>query len=259
MATLKNHPGFWLNDQAAAAFDAWEDKYGRRQLNSAGRTVADQQNLINRWNAGGEYNRPPYLYQPASPASTSPHVRNGGAAVDLADWQSAKATSGEFGFAWFGNGDVVHFNFLGWNGGTPGKFSQTVQDQQNWLNHSRGEGLKPDGIKGPLTVDAYKRYQEFLKTWGYAGAIDGDWGPGTQKAHEGYYGYYNSNRPVVRRGATGAYVKDIQVRLSMYGFAVAQDGQFGPATDNAVRNFQRSRNLTADGIVGINTRRALGL
>jgi len=260
MANLKNHPGFWLRDDAAAAFDAAEAKYGIFNVNSAGRTQQEQQNLINRWNAGGKYNRPPYLYSPAQPASSSNHVKDGGIAVDIANWDRFNDICGEFGFKWWGASDVVHFNFLGWSGGEVA-FSQTVQNEQNWLRVSRGEHIQADGKKGPLTTDAYKRYQAFLRDWlyGYVGAIDGDWGPGTQKAHAGYYDAYNAARPNASRGHRGQYVKDIQARLVVAGFPTSVDGDFGPGTDNSVRNFQRSRNLIADGIVGINTRRALGL
>ena len=87
MATLRNHPGFWLRDDAAAAFDRAEAENGVFIVNSAGRTVAEQQDLINKWNRGGTYNRPPYLYRPASPANTSYHVKDGGIAVDIGDWR----------------------------------------------------------------------------------------------------------------------------------------------------------------------------
>ena len=260
MANLKNHPNFWLRDDAAAAFDAAEAKYGIFSVNSAGRTQAEQQNLINRWNQGGKYNRPPYLYQPASPASSSNHVKSGGIAIDIQNWDRFNDICGEFGFKWWGSSDVVHFDFLGWNGGQAA-FNQTVQDQQNWLRTARGEQIQADGRKGPITTDAFKRYQTFLRDWlyGYAGQIDGDWGAGTQKAHAGYYDAFNAPRANAKRGSTGQYVKDIQARLGVANFPVKVDGDFGPATDAAVRNFQRAVNLQADGIVGINTRRALGL
>ena len=46
MASLKNHPGMWLRDDAAAAINALEDKYGVIRINSAGRTVAEQNKLV---------------------------------------------------------------------------------------------------------------------------------------------------------------------------------------------------------------------
>lgn len=56
---------------------------------------------------------------------------------------------------------------------------------------------------------------------------------------------------------TGTDVTMVQRVLSHRGFAVADDGTFGPATDAAVRSFQRREGLTADGIVGPKTWGAL--
>ena len=53
---------------------------------------------------------------------------------------------------------------------------------------------------------------------------------------------------VVQKGATGGTVKWIQKRVG-----VTAGGDFGPNTENAVKAFQTSRGLTADGIVGLNT------
>jgi len=52
------------------------------------------------------------------------------------------------------------------------------------------------------------------------------------------------------RGSTGASVTSLQKALVKLGFPLAVDGQFGPATDSAVRAFQTAMGLRADGIVG---------
>jgi len=57
----------------------------------------------------------------------------------------------------------------------------------------------------------------------------------------------------------GDAVRALQQALAAAGLDVEIDGVFGPATDVAVRTFQRDRGLIADGIVGPATRAALDL
>ena len=64
--------------------------------------------------------------------------------------------------------------------------------------------------------------------------------------------------PIIRRGSVSPYVLTAQDGLNTLGFnAGGLDGIFGNRTHNAVVAFQRSKGLTADGIVGCNTWRAL--
>jgi len=48
----------------------------------------------------------------------------------------------------------------------------------------------------------------------------------------------------------GPKVKLIQEWLSLHGMNVALDGDFGPATDAAVKQFQTASGLSVDGVVG---------
>ncbi len=60
-------------------------------------------------------------------------------------------------------------------------------------------------------------------------------------------------RPTLRRGMSGGEVKALQGLLIGQGLSCGRwgaDGEFGPATEGAVRMFQRSRGLEPDGIVG---------
>ena len=61
----------------------------------------------------------------------------------------------------------------------------------------------------------------------------------------------------LRRGCLGGAVRRLQQWLMALDYALAIDGEFGPATDNAVRYFQREHNLAVDGVVGPATWRAL--
>ena len=66
-----------------------------------------------------------------------------------------------------------------------------------------------------------------------------------------------SNYPTIRQGSRGSFVVALQYLLNMYGFNLSTDGIFGFGTTNAVKQFQTNNNLTADGIVGVNTWREL--
>jgi N-acetylmuramoyl-L-alanine amidase len=58
----------------------------------------------------------------------------------------------------------------------------------------------------------------------------------------------------IRKGSRGGDVATLQHALNLIA-----DGIFGPITDEAVRDFQRSHNLAVDGIVGPKTWAALGI
>lgn len=59
----------------------------------------------------------------------------------------------------------------------------------------------------------------------------------------------------IKRGSTGADVKQLQKDLASLGYSCgAVDGSFGPATENAVKTFQKTFGLSVDGVVGPKTR-----
>lgn len=60
-----------------------------------------------------------------------------------------------------------------------------------------------------------------------------------------------------RVGDEGSDVAEIQGQLASLGYDVAADGAFGPATAEAVKAFQASQGLEADGLVGPSTYAAL--
>lgn len=68
------------------------------------------------------------------------------------------------------------------------------------------------------------------------------------------------NIPTLRRGSQGDEVADLQTILNArYGADLEVDGNFGKATEAAVKAFQKSHGLTADGVVGAKTWKALGV
>jgi len=93
--------------------------------------------------------------------------------------------------------------------------------------------LAVDGVFGPQTED---RVRLFQRNWGLT--VDGVVGPQT---------WTELMRDADRRHDG---VRAIQSRLNANGYGLCIDGDFGPKTEEAVRDFQRSRGLVVDGIVG---------
>lgn len=62
---------------------------------------------------------------------------------------------------------------------------------------------------------------------------------------------------LLRLGDRGDAVKLLQHRLNLVGAILQADGEWGPLTDTAVRNYQYKAGLTVDGIVGPLTQRKL--
>lgn len=66
--------------------------------------------------------------------------------------------------------------------------------------------------------------------------------------------------PTVKRGDRGPAVEAMQALLAAAGYSPGPvDGAFGPATDAALRAFQKARGLTVDGVCGPQTWHALAL
>jgi putative chitinase len=64
--------------------------------------------------------------------------------------------------------------------------------------------------------------------------------------------------PVLKQGSSGPDVKNLQQQLKDLGFDPnGVDGHFGPGTTTALKAFQQSKGLQADGVAGPNTLAAL--
>lgn len=243
----------WLNDAPAQSLFRIDKALGHRmQITEAGRTRAQQQAHWDR------YQR--YGYPIAARPGTSLHEK--GSAIDTNEGQNHVAMLQSHGWrrTVYRNGKLVepwHFEYFPnedryrTSGGGASAGNQDTKNRQAWLNQSRGEKLAVDGQQGAATTAAYKRYQTFLRAYGYTGAIDGQWGAGTQTAHQKYYNEVQAGKAKLTvDGKLGpATVKVLQQRLG-----VTADGQWGPATTKAL---QKWLGVTVDGELGPKTYSAL--
>ncbi len=113
-----------------------------------------------------------------------------------------------------------------------------------------GYKATPDGNFGPQTDAAVRKFQTDHKL-----EVDGIAGPKTRAALDA--ALQQLNGPRLKQGATGAQVEQLQRDLTKAGFPAKPDGDFGPKTDAALRNFQRANGLEVDGIYGPKTREAM--
>lgn len=120
---------------------------------------------------------------------------------------------------------------------------------QSWLNSGYGAGLDVDGKWGPKTKKgAIKALQtELNKQFGKGLSVDGIWGTKTKAACVN-----------VKQGAQGNLTRIVQGTLYGLGYNPnGFDGIFGSGCTAAVKSFQRAKGLSADGIVGKNTWKAM--
>ncbi|MBD1874569.1 peptidoglycan-binding protein [Nodosilinea sp. FACHB-131] len=146
-------------------------------------------------------------------------------------------------------------------------------------------------LTNPLTSGSdVLTLQQALSRQGIAVTADGIFGPGTDRAVR----QFQSSRGLTADGVVGPEtwtrlqqqvttpptptspsfirvlrlanpytrgddVRAVQQAIARAGFSVVADGVFGPGTDRAVRQFQASRGLVADGVVGSRTRASLGV
>jgi peptidoglycan hydrolase-like protein with peptidoglycan-binding domain len=105
-----------------------------------------------------------------------------------------------------------------------------------------------DGKFGPRTNDGVRRFQEEHNL-----KVDGIVGPITWAALDEAL-QVESETGTVHLGSAGAGVRELQADLKRLHFYSGDiDGEFGPKTDTAVREFQDHHELVVDGIAGPKT------
>jgi lysozyme family protein len=114
-----------------------------------------------------------------------------------------------------------------------------------YLLKSHGYSLTADGVFGPSTRSAVQSFQSSKGL-----SVDGIVGKNTWSAL--------ISGKTVKTGNTGDAVKAAQYLLAnKFGYSLTIDGVFGSGTNQAVRDFQSTYGLSADGIVGPDTWKAL--
>ena len=128
-------------------------------------------------------------------------------------------------------------------GETPSTGDATISAFQTWLNSNYSVGLTVDGKYGNNTKKAaIKAYQKILGV-----TADGVFGAASKAAVK-----------TLKAGSRGNDVHIMQGMLYCRGFNPnGVDGVFGPGCTTAVKNFQSSKGLSADGIAGKDTMYAL--
>ena len=161
-----------------------------------------------------------------------------GASLDIEEWPFVKTLMSNHGWQWtYGEKDPMHFDCT----------SDEIKD------------IRPDSIKA------------FQKLWNQANpnhqiAEDGDLGEETLNCiyNSPAEGFANVGYPRVLHLTTplqqGKDIGEIQLALRRAGIPLEQANQvFNQATEQAVKAFQQSKGLLADGVVGEQTRTLLQL
>jgi peptidoglycan hydrolase-like protein with peptidoglycan-binding domain len=132
--------------------------------------------------------------------------------------------------------------------GMSGPEVSALQQNLNAAGAAR-PALEVDGDFGPRTEAAAKRYQT-SRGLAPSGVVDA----ATKSA------LAERRAPVARElevGAFGPEVRTLQQQLNARGAHLTVDGDFGSATERAVRAFQRANRIEPDGVVGADTRALL--
>lgn len=194
-------------------------------VNSCYRTIAQQMLLYN-----DRFSNP----NPVAPPGASNHQT--GLAIDIEDPRGWEPFLMRYGWNPL-PGDPPHFDYQG--GGTTDIRSQSILAfQKLWNQNNPSDKIGEDGAFGPQTEAALNQApaQGFEKApW--------DDQPRLLK--------------LTQPRMEGSDVERLQTALKQAGMNISVDGEFGPATDKAVKDFQAKQSLKADGLVGPKTLAAM--
>ncbi len=136
----------------------------------------------------------------------------------------------------------------------PGENNSNVKNLQLVLQALGFYSNRIDSDYGKSTEEAVKQFQtsQGLTADGIAGQQT------IQALIQAYQNKGNNNAVSLRPGDSGAQVSTLQQALSTLGYYRGEiDGNYGKATEDAVKRFQKNRKMSADGIAGPSTLSAL--
>ncbi len=198
-------------------------------INSAYRTLAGQQLLRFHYERGRCG-----ITAAARPGSSN---HNGASAIDIQDAQGWKRYLEAHGWRWIGPFDPVHFDCV--RNGIRDIFGVSVRAfQRVWSKARPNDAINDDGDFGPATASRLA----YAPAEGFPGVEPGR----ILRLTEPYQ--------------IGNDIGELQLALRKAGVEIPKaDKVFGESTDRAIKEFQREHNLDPDGIVGMTTKKALGL
>ena len=126
-------------------------------------------------------------------------------------------------------------------------------DKKN-MKHT-GLGFNNETVECQVGVQYSKKRSSKWTHWAIPACVSEDYVPPAEEPKED-----KVSKPTLKKGATGARVKELQKLLIEKGYSCGSkgaDGKFGNGTLAAVKAFQKDAGLKADGVVGADTWAAL--
>ena len=116
--------------------------------------------------------------------------------------------------------------------------------------YNRGKGGLKQLVDNSKTVEDYSN--NIVKYWGTAERYK-DALIKRRKAEKELFDSRDINYPTLRKGSKNDAVRLLQHKLNESGANISEDGVFGDKTELAVKEYQATHGLEADGIVGRKT------
>lgn len=221
---------------------AVNDRAQQMTINSAYRTIAQQAILFQHFQ-----NRQCGIRAAARPGLSN---HNSGLGIDIEDAVGWRPYLEKYGWDWIGSFDPMHFDYV--RAGIKDLRSLSIKAfQQLWNLNNPKQKIAEDGSWGLQT------YQALLST-----SCEGFKSVAAKRIPAVEVPATLELKPLIaslRMGDRNEQVKLLQQALNRKGYQVKVDGVFGVSTQIAVQSLQETHGLDIDGVVGIATKRALGL